>query len=108
MNVKNYEAGDKQTDLYQAKTEGMEYQAKAKGGDTRLPILRTNPAKERKETLENKEDDKGGQGQANTDGTAEDTRKVKRAIAQLKYPKRHELVTTLEATNNHKEYSGHI
>ena len=105
MNVKNYEAGDKQTDLYQAKTEGTEYHAKAKGGDTRLPNLRTNPAKERKDTLENKEDDKRGQGQANTNGT---NRKVKRAIAQLKYPKRHKLITTLEATNNHKEYSGHI
>ena len=32
MSVKNYKAGDKQTDLHQAKTKGTKYQAKAKGG----------------------------------------------------------------------------
>ena len=32
MSVKNNEAGDKQSNLHQAKTEGTKYQAKAKGG----------------------------------------------------------------------------
>ena len=32
MSVKNNEAGDKQSNLHQAKTEGTKYQAKAKDG----------------------------------------------------------------------------